>query len=222
MNKSTTVLGILVVIALVTGALAYNKTPRTLIGSQGSPGIQGVQGAKGDQGIAGPKGDTGARGPQGIPGLAAKSILGAVTSPDIASPYFSYGGVRHWGANIGKAGGDLVQATTTPCALQGPVSTSTLRVGAIRFTTTSTTTAATVITLARATTPYATTTVLGTITIQPGRLGEVVASTTQTEKDIFPPNSYFVVGIQGGLSTVAAGAGTFSVSGVCQGVWTEL
>ena len=51
-----------------------------------------------------------------------KTVVGSVSSPDIMSPYFSYGGVRNWGAKIG-----LNQASSTVCTITSPVATSTLR-----------------------------------------------------------------------------------------------
>lgn len=148
--------------------------------------------------------------------------LGSVSSPDLASPYFSYGGTRHWGASLGKMGGDLAQATNTVCALLSPVSTSTLRFGAIRLGTTPTTTGATIITLAKSATAFATTTVLGSFTVQGGATAGIVASTTQTEKDVFAPNTYFVVGIQGGTSPGVVQMPVYSASGSCEANWSEL
>ena len=59
-----------------------------------------------------------------------RTIVGAVTGPDIASPYFSFGGVRHWGYSQ-----DIRQGTTTVCSFQSPVSTSTLDIGSVQVTT---------------------------------------------------------------------------------------
>lgn len=133
--------------------------------------------------------------------------VGASTSPDISSPYISFGDVRLWASHTGS----LNQATTTICALQSPASTSTLVRGTILLTVSSTT--ASTITLAKATTPYATTTSLGASAITANGQGYAVASTTGSH--IFAPNTYFVVGMAGGT-------GTFSPTGSCNATWQEL
>ncbi len=132
----------------------------------------------------------------------------AVASPDIMSPYFSFGGVRHWASRTDS----LTQATTTVCALQSPSATSTLVTAFINFTV-STTTASTV-TLAKANTAYATTTLLGSVTLAANAQGIAVASTTGSH--IFSPNTWFVVGMAGN------GANTYSPTGTCQAIWTSV
>jgi len=138
--------------------------------------------------------------------------VGAVSSPDIASPYFSYGGVRHWGRKTTS----LTQATTTVCAIQSPASTSTLMYGSIQFTTSSTT--ASTVTLAKATTAYATTTSLGSASVAANGYATVVSKRTAAGGDAldetFAPNTYFVVGMAGGV-------GTFSPAGTCEATWIE-
>src|SRR3990167_7071347 len=54
---------------------------------------------------------------------------------------------------------ELTVSTTTPCAIQTPAATSTLDTGAVRATISSTT--AGTFTIAKAATPYATTTIIG-------------------------------------------------------------
>lgn len=139
-----------------------------------------------------------------------QSKLGAL-NPDIISPYISFGGVQMYSARSN----DLVQATTTVCALQSPASTSTLQFGSVQFSVASSTQAST-ITLAKATTAFATTTSLGKFVIAAGAQGTVIASTTPTLGDsvIFSPNTYFVVGMQGG-------GGTFSPTGTCSANWIQ-
>ena len=145
--------------------------------------------------------------------------LGAVASPDIQSPYFSFGGVRHWAGKMES----LTSATTTVCAIQSPVSTSTLVTAGIKFDVGSTT--ATTVTLAKATTAYATTTVLATSTLAANVQGTFVAATTTPVADttlgrltitnlIFEPSNWFVVSMTGGQ-------GTFSPTGTCEAVWME-
>lgn len=133
-------------------------------------------------------------------------LLGAVSSPDIMSPYFSVGGVVEWKAHTIT----LTQASTTVCAIQSPAATSTLSSANILFSVSSTT--ASTVTLAQSTTPYATTTSLGSITLAANARGQALASTTGV---VFSPNTYFVVSMTGGI-------GTFSPTGVCQASWQQL
>lgn len=55
--------------------------------------------------------------------------LGAVSSPDIMSPYFSFGGVRHWAGKM-----DMRSASSTLCSIQSPAATSTLVSASASFT----------------------------------------------------------------------------------------
>lgn len=141
------------------------------------------------------------------------SILGAVASPDIPSPYFSFGDVRQWAARDS----DLTQATTTVCAIQSPAATSTLVAGGIQFTRSSTT--ASTITIAKASTAFATTTLINAGDVSANAHATILAASTtlsaleQTNR-IFAPNQYLVFGVQGGI-------GTFSPAGSCHAVWVE-
>lgn len=140
--------------------------------------------------------------------------VGAVSSPDIQSPYFSYGGVRFWGAKTDS----LIAASTTICAIQSPVSTSTLVTGSIRLTVSSTT--ATVVTMAKSATRYATTTALASAAFGANAQGTLVASTTSTGTPLdgtntFAPSQWLVVGMQG------TSGQTYSPQGVCQATWVE-
>lgn len=141
--------------------------------------------------------------------------VGAVASPDLPSQYFSFGGVRSWAFR-----GAFNSASTTVFAYKSPSATSTLdkQATGCRFDVSSTT--ASVVTLAKATTPFATTTLLGNqIAIAANAQATIFASTTATQQvagaDVFAPNTYFVVGMQGGT-------GTFSPTGGCQVRWTEI
>lgn len=137
----------------------------------------------------------------------------AVTGPDMPYPYISVNGVRTWYNNQA-----FTSATTTPCAILSPAATSTL-VGspALSFSVSSTTTM--LVTIAKAATPYATTTVLATSSIASGAQAYIPIATTTPVADstngratlsdrIFAPNTYLVVGMQGGV-------GTFSPTGRC-------
>src|SRR3990167_6535651 len=57
-----------------------------------------------------------------IPADGKAHRIGSVTNPDIASPYFSFGDVKLWGAHLDT----LASGTSTACALQAPVASSTL------------------------------------------------------------------------------------------------
>lgn len=141
-------------------------------------------------------------------------IVGAVSGPDISSPYFSYGGVRHWGAKTES----LTEATTTVCALQSPAATSTLSFGSIRLSVSSTT--ASTVTMAKATTPYATTSLLASSAVGANAFLTLVAtSSLPVGFTTFAPNTYLVIGMAD--ATPQAGAGTFSPTGVCQATWVE-
>jgi hypothetical protein len=135
-----------------------------------------------------------------------RSPVGAVSSPDIMSPYFSVGGTRFWSASTNS----MTQATTTVCALQSPAATSTLVSGSAQFDVSSTT--ASLITFARSV-GSATTTSLGTFNLSANAKGYGVASSTSNST--FAPNTYFVVGMQGN-------SGTFSPTGSCRALWMEL
>ena len=139
--------------------------------------------------------------------------LSASTSPDFSSPYISYGDVDFWA----QRDGELTQATTTVCALQAPASTSTLTFAGIQLTTSSTT--ASVMTIAKAATPYATTTWLTNESIDADAQASIVVPATTTPagmaKFLFAPNEYVVFAMSGG-------AGTFSPAGACQATWIQL
>lgn len=147
-----------------------------------------------------------------VPRQTSSPVLGSVSSPDIQSPYFSFGGVRHWGARTET----LTSATTTICALQSPPATSTLEFASIQLTTSSTT--ASTVTIAKATTAFATTTLLGNGSISANAQGTIVASTTNSVNPsglgVFSPNTYLVVGMAGGI-------GTFSPVGSCIATWVQ-
>lgn len=93
------------------------------------------------------------------------------TSPDIASPYVDFGGLRHWYFT-----GNFNQGSTTLCSFQSPLSTSTLIYASATITTGTTT--ALVFDIAKASTPSATTTLFGSYSVSASTLGTIVASTT--------------------------------------------
>ena len=152
---------------------------------------------------------------QPTPAPVSNQPVGAVSSPDINSPYMSFGGVRSWAGHTES----LTQATTTVCAIQSPAATSSLRFAGVRFTVSSTTAAR--ITLAKALTYNSTTTSLGVADLVAGAPATVIASTTGANfatldgASTFGPNQWFVVGMSGGT-------GTFSPTGSCSAQWTEI
>ena len=145
--------------------------------------------------------------------FVTRNIVGSVSSPDISSPYFSVGGIPMWFARTEN----LVAATTTVCALQAPASTSTLEWGMIKLTTSSTT--ASTVTIAKAATAFATTTVLSRTAVSANAQATVIASSTATgvldPAQVFAPNAWLVVSMEGGT-------GTFSPAGVCQASWIQI
>lgn len=140
--------------------------------------------------------------------------VGAVASPDIMSPWFSYGGVRHWSGHSES----LVSATTTVCAIQSPAATSTLLRASISFKVGSTT--ASTVDIAKATTAYATTTIIGGGALAANAQGTFNATTTPATGTslngpmVFAPSTYVVFGMEGGT-------GTFSPTGTCQAEWVQ-
>lgn len=143
---------------------------------------------------------------QNLPGNSGDGV-GALTGPDLPYTYFGVGGVRQH-----KLAGSLTTATTTVCAIQSPVATSTLVHAGIRFDVSSTT--ASTLTAAKATTPYATTTLLFADHISAGAQASIVATTT-TNNYVFGPSEYLVYALSGG-------AGTFSPTGNCQATFEAL
>lgn len=133
-------------------------------------------------------------------------VLGSLAGPDIQSTYLSVSGIRREYRRTTS----LTQGTTTICALQAPSATSTLVSGSLLLSVSSTT--ASIVTIAKSATAYATTTLLGgQVSIQANSPVDIVASSTGST-GIFGPNQWLVVGMQGGKYTSAP----FSPTGVCQ------
>lgn len=121
-------------------------------------------------------------------------MVGSVTGPEVFSPFFTINGVRQ---EFRKQG--LVSATTTPCAIKSPASTSTLVSSRLNISTATSTDG--VFTFATSSTPFATTTVLFTFG-QPANLTrtfQFIASTTNASgtAQTVAPNTYFVFGVSG-------------------------
>lgn len=142
------------------------------------------------------------------------SKLGAVSGPDFFGDYFAVNDVRTFYNSKG-----LNQATTTVCSIKSPNATSSLVFGAIRFDVAST--SATFVEIARATTAFATTTLIGTgYNIAAGAQATIVASTTPTGGDaiIFPPNNFLNVKVAWATAATSASV----PRGVCKANFTAI
>jgi len=120
---------------------------------------------------------------------ASAPQLGALSGPDIQSPWLRVGGVQHEYRSK-----DLVTATSTVCSLQAPSATSTLTFASVNIST-GTTTALTFV-LGSATTAFATSTLIGAETWAlgsgvTGALTHLATSSIATGNTKIPPN-YFV------------------------------
>ncbi len=154
----------------------------------------------------------------GYAALAPKDVapqpVGAVSGPDIPFPYIAVNGVAKYYNRK-----PFLTATTTVCAIKSPNATSTLsKDSGVRMNVSSTT--ASTVTLAKATTPFATTTLIGSsVVVAANAQADLTASTTAAQDaatvGLFAPNTYFVVGMAGGV-------GTFSPSGDCHADFTVL
>lgn len=158
--------------------------------------------------------------PAQVQEIIKEITAGAVSSPDIISPYFSVGGARYWSANQ-----TMQQATTTVCAIQSPAATSTLVAGTVSFTVSST--SASTVTVARQTQAFSTTTrdfnnaLIRTQSIAANARGSFQAATTSltalTEAQanvVFGPSQWLLV-------TMAGGIGTFSPTGQCTALFQQ-
>jgi hypothetical protein len=137
--------------------------------------------------------------------------VGAVSSPVLNSSYFSFGGVMNHQYRT-----PMAVATTTLCVFKSPAATSTLDfVGWQIYTGTST---AANIDIAKATTQWATTTLLVTGTsVASGAQG--VASWTSAgataADDLIAPSTYVLV------KTATPGLGGYTYGGVCTARFQE-
>jgi len=133
--------------------------------------------------------------------------VGSVTGPDSYFQCETHNGIQSCFNRV-----SLTQATTTICAIKSPAATSTLAWATLHIDVSSSTT--NTFTFARATTPYATTTVINISqpTVASGLEANIVATSSSL---IFSPNTYFVVG-QAGNSAANGSTITFSENGNCQ------
>ena len=139
--------------------------------------------------------------------------IGAVSGPDRSYPCESSNGV---GKCFEKQ--SLALATTTVCAIKSPSATSTLVSANVGFTTSTTT--KTVVTLAKGTTAYSTSSAVFSqtdVAINSRAYLQYRDQTASSTDSVFGPSTYFVVGIQGGSGAGSAigHSQTFSNSGAC-------
>lgn len=138
--------------------------------------------------------------------------VGAVSSPDISSPYLAWGGVREW------RGSAAFNASSTLCAIQGPAATSTLQFANMAFTSQPAYTTSYMI--GYSATKNATTTGLTALTAEAaGELSPIVATTSVTvlKDGIVAPNAW----INFNLSTSTA-TGLNQAIGRCSAGFREI
>lgn len=141
--------------------------------------------------------------------------LGSLAGPNIPYQFLNWGGVPIFNFGI-----TVKQATSTVCAIQSPAATSTLIAGSIRMDVSSS--SALIIEMAKATTAFATTTLIGTkFTTAAAAQVYLNASTSPQAGDanVFGPNQWFNIKVAGGI-TGGDSAGTgFVPTGTCQAVF---
>lgn len=134
--------------------------------------------------------------------------FGAIIGPILYFPFFNHNGVYTFSYKVG-----LSSATNTVCAIRSPEATSTLKHGSITLSTS--TPVASIVEIAKATTPYATTTRLGSLTLGAGNYGSLLATTTldnaATPNLVFSPLSWLVVNVGAKYGGVP--------NGHCEAVW---
>lgn len=122
------------------------------------------------------------------------TLPGALTGPDIPSPYLNWGGVRTYNYSM------AMTVASTTCSFVTPAATSTLTFAAARVDQSSIGATLVYAWGKDPTSAYATTTSLGTATLTTGARGVILATTTQVtsidDKIVFGPsqNLNFKVG----------------------------
>lgn len=141
---------------------------------------------------------------------------GAVSSPDIPSPYFSFGDVKFWAtkANMGTA-------STTVCAIANPVggNAATSSIESITFQIDTGTTTAAAITIATSTSPYATSTsdeLIADYAVASGAKATVVWNPSGANNSLIGPGQYIIV------KTAGAGLGGYTYGGTCQAKFQDV
>ena len=138
--------------------------------------------------------------------------FGAVASPDIQSPYFSYGGQVFYASHPA-----MRSATTSLCSMQAPSSTSTLESASWQVTVGTSTSAAIDIGTSTDAFTIATTLVSGT-SLGSSATGQAVWSSAgvAVQDSILAPNVWLNVKTQG------AGLGGYTYGGTCSAVFKML
>jgi hypothetical protein len=143
--------------------------------------------------------------------------VGAISGPDVMSPYFGWGGVNNWSFKK-DLGGDA--ASTTICVIQAPqVASSSLQFFGYRANT-GTGTAMELKVYKSASKWLATTQLGGDSALAANQAVVVVATSSAFDSvnSLFSANDWLVV-----RATVAAGgAGTSSPTGVCQAQFVQI
>lgn len=194
----------LVVVSVLIGALG--------MAAFGGPSFQGVSHlsglAVGADGLSTENGGTAAFGTT----VSVGTTLTVGTNATVSGSLSVTGTTTDNGVErVTRRTASLNAASTTVCALMShPTATSTLEFGGVNFDVSST--SASVVTIGKASTPYATTTWLTNESISANAQASIGVPATTTSSGmaalIFAPATYMVVGMQGGV-------GTFSPSGVC-------
>lgn len=138
--------------------------------------------------------------------------LGALTGPDIYSPYLNINGVTKF-----YSSGSFTAATTTPCSLQSPSSTSTLMFAGWQITVGTSTAAS--IDLGTSTTRYATTTnKVAAKSVAAGAQGYAVWTPAGggVDDNIMSPSTWVVV------KTAGSGLSGYTYTGTCEAVFQTL
>lgn len=137
--------------------------------------------------------------------------FGAITGPELPFPYLQINNLRLWPFNA-----PVYAASTTACAIQSPSSTSTLVSFALNFRNSTTTSA--VVTVAKGSSPGATTTQLIPDTTVSGNARATITATSSNAgsdvNNLYGPNTYLNVTLKGG-------AGGFTPAGQCTGIFEE-
>lgn len=142
-----------------------------------------------------------------------RPAVGALSGPDISSPYLRWGGVQRVQARTEA----MNAASTTICSIQSPSSTSTLEF--VAFQPSTATTAAVTIRAYKSVSKWITTTNLAQAGFSASSLDALMSTSTGVGANgIFSPDTYLVF-----TSTpTAGGAGAYTAVGACQAAWTVL
>lgn len=135
---------------------------------------------------------------------------GAVSGPDLSSPYFAVNGLSTFYNHV-----PMQVGTTTLCAMKSPAATSSVELAGFNISIGTSTAAS--IDIGYGTTPYATSTNLASaIAIGSGALGGSMFFPTAGNGSIVGPNTWLVV------KTAGVGLGGYTYRGTCDAEFTVL